>query len=73
MYPAIEDHGIIGNLRTAALVSTDGTIDFFCPLRFDSPTLFASLLDDHKGGYCSIRLLPVTIAASSSTCLTQMS
>jgi GH15 family glucan-1,4-alpha-glucosidase len=58
MYPAIEDHGIIGNLRTAALVSTDGTIDFFCPLRFDSPTLFASLLDDHKGGYCSIR--PVT-------------
>ena len=55
MYPAIEDHGIIGNLRTAALVSNDGTIDFFCPLRFDGPTLFASLLDDDKGGYCSIR------------------
>jgi GH15 family glucan-1,4-alpha-glucosidase len=58
MYPAIEDHGIIGNLRTAALVSTDATIDFFCPLRFDNPTLFASLLDDDKGGYCSIR--PIT-------------
>ena len=58
MYPAIEDHGIIGNLRTAALVSNDGTIDFFCPLRFDAPTLFASLLDDDRGGYCSIR--PVT-------------
>src|ERR1041385_649850 len=54
MYPAIEEHGIIGNLRTAALVSTDGTIDFFCPLRFDNPTLFASLLDAHNGGYCSI-------------------
>src|SRR5436309_1099681 len=55
MYPAIEDHGIIGNLRTAALVSTDGTIDFFCPLRFDNSTLFASLLDDDSGGSCSIR------------------
>jgi hypothetical protein len=55
MYPAIEEHGMIGNLRTAALVSTDGTINFFCPLRFDNPTLFASLLDDDNGGYCSIR------------------
>lgn len=57
MYPPIEDHGIIGNLRTTALVSMDGTIDFFCPLRFDSPTLFASLLDDTKGGHCSIKPL----------------
>jgi GH15 family glucan-1,4-alpha-glucosidase len=55
MYPAIEDHGIIGNLRTAALVSTDGTIDFFCPLRFDNPTLFASLLDEDSGGSCIVR------------------
>jgi GH15 family glucan-1,4-alpha-glucosidase len=55
MYPAIEDHGIIGNLRTAALVSLDGTIDFFCPARFDNPTLFASLLDAAHGGFCSIR------------------
>ena len=46
IYPAIEEHGIIGDLRTAALVSTDGNIDFFCPLRFDNATLFASLLDD---------------------------
>lgn len=52
MYPAIEDHGITGNLPTAALVSNDGIIDFFCPLRFDNPTLFASLLDGDKGGYC---------------------
>jgi GH15 family glucan-1,4-alpha-glucosidase len=55
MYPAIEDHGVIGNLRTAALVSTDGVIDFFCPLRFDNPTVFASLLDAGRGGFCSIR------------------
>jgi len=55
MYPPIEDHGIIGNLRTAALVSLDGTIDFFCPVRFDNPSLFASLLDDEHGGFCSIR------------------
>jgi len=55
MYPAIEDHGIIGNLRTAALVSTDGTIDFFCPLRFDHATLFASLLDEASGGSCLMR------------------
>jgi GH15 family glucan-1,4-alpha-glucosidase len=55
LYPPIEDHGIIGNLRTAALVSIDGTIDFFCPLRFDGPTLFASLLDAQNGGHCSLR------------------
>jgi GH15 family glucan-1,4-alpha-glucosidase len=49
-YPPIADHGLIGDLQTAALVSTDGTIDFFCCPRFDSPSVFASLLDDRKGG-----------------------
>ena len=57
-YPAIADHGLIGNLRTAALVATDGTIDWFCFPRFDSPSVFASLLDDKKGG--SFRIAPVT-------------
>jgi GH15 family glucan-1,4-alpha-glucosidase len=33
-YPLIADHGLIGNLQTAALVSTDGTIDWFCAVRF---------------------------------------
>ncbi len=54
-YPAIEHHGLIGDLRTAALVSVEGVTDFFCPLRFDRPTLFASLLDERPGGSCSVR------------------
>jgi GH15 family glucan-1,4-alpha-glucosidase len=49
-YPDIGDHGLIGDLQTAALVSTDGTIDWFCAPRFDSPSVFASLLDADKGG-----------------------
>jgi pentatricopeptide repeat protein len=53
-YPNISDHGLIGDLQTAALVSTDGTIDFFCCPRFDSPSVFASLLDADKGGYFRI-------------------
>jgi GH15 family glucan-1,4-alpha-glucosidase len=50
-YPEISDHGLIGDLQTAALVSTDGTVDWFCYPRFDSPSVFASLLDADKGGY----------------------
>ena len=56
-YPNISDHGLIGDLQTAALVSTDGTIDFFCCPRFDSPSVFCSLLDAAKGGY--FRISPV--------------
>jgi GH15 family glucan-1,4-alpha-glucosidase len=54
MYPAIEDHGLIGDLQTAALVATDGTIDWFCAPRFDSPSIFASLLDQRGGGHFRI-------------------
>ena len=50
-YPNISDHGLIGDLQTAALVTTDGAINWFCCPRFDSPSLFASLLDADKGGY----------------------
>jgi len=53
-YPAIEDHGLIGDLQTAALVSTDGTIDWFCAPRFDSPSIFASLLDHERGGHFKV-------------------
>jgi GH15 family glucan-1,4-alpha-glucosidase len=50
----IEEHGIVGDLRTVALVGTDGTIDWFCPSRFDAPSLFGALLDVRKGGYFSL-------------------
>jgi len=53
-YPNISDHGLIGDLQTAALVATDGTVDWFCCPRFDSPSVFASLLDADKGGYFRI-------------------
>ncbi len=50
-YPDIGEHGLIGDLQTAALVSTDGTIDWMCCPRFDSPSVFASLLDHDRGGH----------------------
>ncbi|RIQ36947.1 glycoside hydrolase family 15 protein [Jiangella rhizosphaerae] len=50
-YPPIEEHGLIGDLQTSALVARDGTIDWFCSPRFDSPSVFASLLDAERGGY----------------------
>ncbi|HZY65333.1 MAG TPA: glycoside hydrolase family 15 protein [Rubrobacteraceae bacterium] len=53
-YLPIEDHGIIGNLHTAALVGTDGTIDWLCVPAFDSPSVFCSILDDEKGGHFSL-------------------
>jgi GH15 family glucan-1,4-alpha-glucosidase len=49
-YLPIADHGVIGDLRSVALVGTDGTIDWFCTPRFDSPSVFASILDAEKGG-----------------------
>lgn len=49
-YPSIENHGIIGDLATTALVSNEGSIDFMCFPRFDSGTIFAALLDEKKGG-----------------------
>jgi GH15 family glucan-1,4-alpha-glucosidase len=53
-YPPIESHGLIGDLQTAALVTNDGTIDWFCAPRFDSPSIFAGLLDHRKGGHFRI-------------------
>jgi GH15 family glucan-1,4-alpha-glucosidase len=53
-YPNISDHGLIGDLQTAALVTTDGTLDWFCCPRFDSPSIFASLLDADQGGFYRI-------------------
>src|SRR5512144_1351870 len=54
-YPLIADHGLIGDLQTSALVATDGSVDWFCAPRFDSPSIFGALLDQQRGGHFRIR------------------
>ncbi|CAM5614228.1 glycoside hydrolase family 15 protein [Streptomyces griseomycini] len=49
-YVPIADHGLIGDLRTVALVGTDGTIDWYCCPAFDAPSVFAAVLDAERGG-----------------------
>ena len=49
-YQPIENYGIIGNMHTVALVGMNGSIDWFCDPHFDSPSVFAAILDDEKGG-----------------------
>ena len=49
-YLPIAEHGLIGDLHSVALVGTDGTIDWYCCPRFDSPSVFASILDARRGG-----------------------
>ncbi|SDL83767.1 glycoside hydrolase family 15 protein [Streptomyces wuyuanensis] len=61
-YPLIEDHGLIGDLQTAALISTQGTIDWYCTPRFDSPSVFGSLLDSDNGGYFKVAPVDRTYA-----------
>jgi len=50
----IAAHGAIGNLSTMALVATDGAIDFLCWPHFDSPSIFAALLDPDNGGHFTL-------------------
>ncbi len=50
----IAGHGLIGDLRTVALVTEAGTIDWFCPERFDGPSVFAAILDGERGGHWTI-------------------
>lgn len=49
-YPPIAAHGLIGDLQTCALVSSEGVLNWFCSPRFDSPSIFAGLLDHGRGG-----------------------
>ncbi|MGH7968654.1 MAG: glycoside hydrolase family 15 protein, partial [Limisphaerales bacterium] len=56
-FKPIENYGVIGDLHTVALVGTDASIDFMCFPEFDSPTIFAALLDPERGG--SFQLSPV--------------
>jgi GH15 family glucan-1,4-alpha-glucosidase len=53
-YNPIENYGVIGDLNTVALVGLDGSIDFLCLPDFDSPSVFAAMLDAKKGGYFKI-------------------
>jgi GH15 family glucan-1,4-alpha-glucosidase len=55
MYRNISDYGLIGNMRSAALVSRDGSIDYCSLPWLDSPTIFAALLDDELGGFFAIK------------------
>src|SRR3977135_2241914 len=50
-YLPIAEHGLIGDLHSVALVGTDGTIDWYCCPRFDSPSVFCAILDKRKGGF----------------------
>ncbi|MFW6054948.1 MAG: glycoside hydrolase family 15 protein [Thermodesulfobacteriota bacterium] len=54
-YQPIEQYGIIGDMNTVALISLQGSIDWFCFPYLDSPSVFAALLDDEKGGRLTIR------------------
>jgi GH15 family glucan-1,4-alpha-glucosidase len=54
-FQPIENYGAIGNMQSIALVGMNGSIDFLCYPDFDSPTVFAALLDDQKGGRFEIR------------------
>ena len=56
-YKPIESYGVIGDLHTVALVGMDGSIDWCCLPHFDSPSIFAAILDEHKGGFFKIASL----------------
>jgi GH15 family glucan-1,4-alpha-glucosidase len=62
-YQPIENYGIIGDLHSVALIGKNGSIDWYCTPRFDSPSIFAALLDDQKGGY--FRIAPADTSANT--------
>ena len=54
-YPPLSDYGVIGNLETCALVSSDGSLDWLCFPYLGSSSVFAGILDDEAGGWFSLR------------------
>ncbi|MCG8511441.1 MAG: DUF5911 domain-containing protein [Rhodospirillales bacterium] len=71
-YLPIENYGMIGDMHTVALVGINGSIDWLCVPRFDSPSVFAAILDDEKAAGSRSRRSTATPPASSSTGPTPM-
>ncbi len=62
-YQPIENYGVIGDMHTVALVGMNGSIDWFCYPHFNSPAVFAAILDDRKGGH--FRIAPLNEGVKS--------
>ena len=54
-YPAIGDYGVVGDCRTAALISRDGSVEWLCFPHFAGPSMFAAILDRERGGHFTVR------------------
>ncbi len=67
-YKPIGSYGVVGDMRSAALIAQDGSVDWLCLPRFDSPSVFAAILDDRKGGHFALR--PAALYRSSQRYLT---
>ena len=67
-YQPIENYGIIGDMHSVALVGMDGSIDWLCFPHFDSPSVFAAILDDKKGGRFKISPAPNGVTCRQMYC-----